>query len=95
MFDKCSDGLCVIEGFEAPELKTKSVAKVLGNIKPTGKILLIDDTFEDKFVLASRNIARVNFCESASLSAMELMQYDNIIVSRKGLDTVLARINKE
>lgn len=95
LFDKCSDGLCVIEGFEAPELKTKSVAKVLGNIKPTGKILLIDDTFEDKFVLASRNIARVNFCESASLSAMELMQYDNIIVSRKGLDTVLARINKE
>ena len=68
LFDKCSDGLCVIEGFEAPELKTKSVAKVLGNIKPTGKILLIDDTFEDKFVLASRNIARVNFCESASLS---------------------------
>ena len=54
-----------------------------------------NDVFADKFVLASRNIARVNFCESASLSALELVQYDNIIVSRKGLDTVLARINKE
>ena len=54
------------------------------------------------FLLASRiiaacggNIARVNFCETASLSAMELVQFDNIIVSRKGLDTVLARANKE
>jgi len=96
LFDKCSeDGVMVIEAFEAPELKTKSVAKVLSNIKPTGKVLLIDDTFEDKFVLASRNLARVNFCESESLSALELVQFDNIIVSRKGLDTVLARINKE
>ena len=96
LFDKCSDGgLCVIEAFEAPEKKTKAVSKVLSNIKPDGKVLLIDDIFEDNFVLASRNIERVNFCESAVLSALELVQFDNVIVSRKGLDTVLARINKD
>ena len=96
LFDKCSEGgLCVIEAFEAPERKTKAVAKVLSNIKPDGKVLLIDDMFEDNFILASRNLARVNFCESAVLSAMELVQFDNIIVSRKGLDTVLSRINQD
>jgi large subunit ribosomal protein L4 len=96
LFDKCSDGgLCVIEAFEAPERKTKAVAKVLSNIKPDGKVLLIDDIFADDFVLASRNLERVNFCESAILSALELVQFDNVIVSRKGLDTVLARINKD
>ena len=96
LFDKCVEGgLCVIEAFEAPEKKTKAVAKVLSNIKPEGKVLLIDDIFEDNFILASRNIARVNFCESAVLSALELVQFDNIIVSRKGLDTVLSRINKD
>ena len=96
LFDKCSDGgLCVIEAFEAPERKTKAVAKVLSNIKPDGKVLLIDDIFADDFVLASRNLERVNFCESAILSALELIQFDNVIVSRKGLDTVLARINKD
>ena len=77
MFDKCSDGLCVIEGFEAPELKTKSVAKVLGNIKPTGKILLIDDTFEDKFVLASRNIARVNILNAKGKVKVSRMRRNN------------------
>ncbi len=96
LFDKCAEGgLCVIEAFEAPERKTKAVAKVLSNIKPDGKVLLIDDMFEDNFILASRNLARVNFCESAVLSAMELVQFDNIIVSRKGLDTVLSRINQD
>ncbi len=96
LFDKCVEGgLCVIEAFEAPERKTKAVAKVLSNIKPDGKVLLIDDMFEDNFILASRNLARVNFCESAVLSAMELVQFDNIIVSRKGLDTVLSRINQD
>ncbi len=96
LFDKCVEGgLCVIEAFEAPEVKTKAVAKVLSNIKPEGKVLLIDDIFEDNFILASRNIERVNFCESAVLSALELVQFDNVIVSRKGLDTVLARINKD
>ena len=96
LFDKCSEGgLNVIEAFEAPERKTKAVVKVLSNIKPDGKVLLVDDIFGDDFILASRNIARVNFCESAVLSAFELVQFDNIIVSRKGLDTMLARINKD
>ncbi len=96
LFDKCSEnGLCVIEEFAAPEKKTKAVAKVLSNIKADGKVLLVDDVFGDDFILASRNIARANFCESATLNALDLVQFDTVIVSRKGLDTVLARINKD
>ena len=60
-----------------------------------GKVLLVDDVFGDDFILASRNIARANFCESATLNALDLVQFDTVIVSRKGLDTVLARINKD
>ena len=95
LFDKCSEnGVCVIEEFSAPEKKTKAVAKVISNIKPEGKVLLVDDVFGDYFILASRNIARANFCESAILNAMDVVQFDTIIVTRKGLDTVLARINE-
>ena len=71
------------------------MVKILSNINPEGKVLLVDDVFADDFILASRNIERANFCESAVLSALELVQFDNIIVSRKGLDTMLARINKD
>lgn len=67
---------------------------MISNIKPEGKVLLVDDVFGDDFILASRNIARANFCESAILNAMDVVQFDTIIVTRKGLDTVLARINE-
>lgn len=96
LFDKCAEnGLSVIEEFSASEKKTKAVEKVISKITPKGKVLLIDDTFEDNFALSSRNIERLNFCESAMLSALELVRFENVIVTRKGLDTVLARINKE
>ena len=85
----------VIEEFATSEKKTKEVAKILSNIKPTGKVLLVDDTFADDFAIASRNIARAYFCESATLNALNVVEFDNIIVSRKGLDTVLARLNKD
>ncbi len=95
LFDRCSDdGICIIEQFEAPELKTKAVDAVLKKIVPEGKVLLIDDTFDDNFIRASRNINRVNFCETSMLSAFELVRFEKIIVSRKGFDTVLVRANR-
>ena len=95
LFDACSAGeLSVIEDFDSADKKTKTANAVLAKISPKGKVLLVDDTFADNFVLASRNIARVNFCESGMLSAFELVRFSNIIVSRKGLDTILARISK-
>ncbi len=94
LFDKCvENGLSVIEKFESPDKKTKTVNSVLSKIKPAGKILLVDDAFDCAFALASRNIRRVDFCESATLTALDLVKFDSVIVSRNGLDTVLARIN--
>ncbi len=96
LFDKCVDnGVCVIEEFSVPERKTKEVVKVLSNIKPEGRVLLVDDVFGDDFILAGRNIERADFCESATLNALDIVKSGTIIVSRKGLDTVLARINKD
>ena len=57
--------------------------------------MLVDDVFAEDFAMASRNIERAYFCESATLNALNVVEFDNIIVSRKGLDTVLARLNKD
>lgn len=97
LFDKCSESsLSIIESFEAPsEVKTKKVAEVFSRIQPEGKILLVDDAFDANFALASRNIARLSFCESSTLTALDLVTFANVIFSRRALDTVLARINKD
>ncbi|MBO6102413.1 MAG: 50S ribosomal protein L4 [Opitutales bacterium] len=96
LFEKCSGGnIVVIEEFAAPTKKTKDMAAVISKIFEDGKVLLVDDQFSDDVALASRNIARIAFCETAQLNALDLVRYDRIIVSGKGLDTVLARANKE
>ncbi len=96
LFNKCStDKVVVIEEFVAPSKKTKDMVATLSKIFANGKVLLVDDQFSDEVALASRNIARVAFCETAQLNAMDLTRYDQIIVSGKGFDTVLARANKE
>ena len=96
LFDKCSGGnIVIIEEFAAPSKKTKGMAAVLSKIFESGKVLLVDDQFSDDVALATRNIARVAFCETAQLNALDLTRFDRIVVSSKGFDTVLARANKE
>lgn len=96
LFNKCSaEKIVVIEEFAAPSKKTKDMVATLSKIFEKGKVLLVDDQFSDEVALASRNIERVAFCETAQLNAFDLTRFDQIIVSGKGFDTVLARANKE
>ncbi|MBR4598233.1 MAG: 50S ribosomal protein L4 [Opitutales bacterium] len=96
LFNKCSaEKIVVIEEFAAPSKKTKDMAATLSKIFENGRVLLVDDQFSDEVALASRNIERVAFCETAQLNALDLTRFDQIIVSGKGFDTVLARANKE
>ncbi|MBO7521693.1 MAG: 50S ribosomal protein L4 [Opitutales bacterium] len=96
LFNKCSaEKIVVIEEFAAPSKKTKDMSATLSKIFEKGRVLLVDDQFSDEVALASRNIERVAFCETAQLNALDLTRFDQIIVSGKGFDTVLARANKE
>lgn len=96
LFNKCSEGkISIIEEFAAPSKKTKDMNAVIGKIYESGKVLLVDDEFSDEVALAARNIARLIFCETAQLNALDLTRFDKIIVSSKGFETVLARANKE
>jgi len=85
--------LDVIERWEVAEPKTRLMNQVLAGIAPTGKILVVDDQFSDEAVLALRNIERVYAAPADSLNAYDLVRFDRIVVSEKGLDTVLARVN--
>jgi large subunit ribosomal protein L4 len=65
----------------------------LGRIAPEGKILVVDETFEKNAALAARNVERVSLQEAAKLNAKDLAQYKRIIVSTKGLEKIIARVN--
>ena len=54
---------------------------------------MIDDSFEDNFVLSSRNLSDVNVAVTSSINALDIVQNKNLIISEKGLSTLLSRIN--
>jgi large subunit ribosomal protein L4 len=94
LFDRCTEGeVDVIERFEQEEVKTKVMNGIIGKIAPNGKVLIVDDSWSSTVLLSTRNIARVYVTEAAELNALDLSRYDRIIVSEKGIEKLLQRLN--
>ncbi|MGC9451748.1 MAG: 50S ribosomal protein L4 [Oceanipulchritudo sp.] len=94
LFDRAQDGeVAVIEKWEVSDRKTRLFNEVLLKIAPDGKILILDDSWSDQNILAARNIQRVSINEASDVNAYDLSRYDQVIVSEKGMERLLARLN--
>ena len=95
LFERATDGgICVIESIQINEPKTALFTKVLTSVLPKhGKVLIIDDAFENNAALAARNIDGVSMTEAGNLSTLDVVRYRQILVSAKGIETILARAN--
>ncbi len=94
LFDRVTDGeVAVIEKWDVSERKTKLFNDLLGRIAPSGKLLILDDSWSDNSLLAARNINRVEINEASDVNAYDLSNYDQVILSEKGMERLLARLN--
>ena len=93
LFELAADGgISVIEKFEVSQPKTKVFVKVLSNVSPAGKrLLVVDSSWSDSVVRASRNISRAIFSNSSNLNALDLVRTPRILISEEGLKKVLER----
>ena len=90
------DNIYLIEDWAVPQPKTKAFNGLIGTIAPKAKkILAIGDSFEDSFTLAARNLSKARLCRAQDLSPLDVVQTDQIVVSLKGLDVLLAKFGKE
>lgn len=95
IFDRVVDGdVGVIERIEISEPKTKLLNGIIEKIAPQGSVLVVDDNFSDPAKLAARNIERVAITEADSVNAFDFTHYDKIILSTKGIEKVLIRVQK-
>jgi large subunit ribosomal protein L4 len=97
LYERASEGqIDVIERFDVAEPKTKVMTKVMAGIDAKAKkILIVDDVWADNTILASRNIARVYMAEASDINALDFAKYDRIVLTEKGISTVIARISGE
>lgn len=93
LFDLANDGgLAVIERFELAKPKTALFAKVLKNVSPEGKrLLVIDSTWSEPVLRASRNVGRAIFSNSSNLNALDLVKTPRVLITLEGLTKVLER----
>ncbi|MGF1530657.1 MAG: 50S ribosomal protein L4 [Puniceicoccaceae bacterium] len=94
IFDSASTGgLEVIEAWEIAEAKTRLFDQLIGKMVPQGTVLVVDDRFEGTTALASRNIERVHVGEAADISPVDIARFKKIVISEKGLEALLERVN--
>ncbi len=94
LYDRAIAGeIDVIEAWSVAQPKTKLVNDIITRIAPQGRVLIVDDTFEANAGVAARNIERVSMQEAAKLNAKDLAQYQRIIVSTKGIEKIISRVN--
>lgn len=84
-------GIELIEAFAVEEPKTRLFNELMSKTVPGGKVLVVDDQWPTAAALAARNIERVAMTEAGDLNAWDLARYSRILISERGLETLLAR----
>lgn len=85
-------GLNVIERIESADAKTKTMNGVFSKVFPKGKLLVIADVWDENAARATRNIERVSCVEADTLNALDLVSFDQVLVSEQGLNKILERV---
>ncbi len=94
LYERAVDGeIDVVERWDAESAKTKAFNGVISAMAPTGRLLVVDDSWADQSVLAARNIARLDMREASNVNALDLSDFDRIIFSEKGIEKLLSRLN--
>lgn len=81
----------LIESFYIDKPKTKIFNKIIFNIFPKGKILIVDKSIHNNIYLAAKNISRISICNDSSLNAWELIRFKKILFSEQAFQCILNR----
>ncbi|MBI2592522.1 50S ribosomal protein L4 [Candidatus Saccharibacteria bacterium] len=83
-----SNKLIVIETFACPDGKVKPTLALLNRIGANGSVLLVVSQKDSLVERATRNISRVKAVPAKFLSVYDILNSDQIVISKKALDIV-------
>lgn len=84
--DKLKDEkLLVVQDFSLKSHRTSEFATVLGNMKLTGKLLLVDSRDNRNLYLSSRNLPNVKMVPVDSLNIYDLLNCEKVIFSKSAI----------
>ena len=90
-----SENISLIEAWEVKEPKTKLFNQLLNTIAPkTKRVLVVDDDFAESVGRAAQNLPNDRLVRAKDIGALDIVQADKIIISLKGIETILAKFAK-
>jgi large subunit ribosomal protein L4 len=91
-----AEKISLIEDWTVAEPKTKLFKNLIESLAPQSKkILAVGDSFEDNFALAARNLPTARLSRAQDLSPLDIVQSDQIVLSLKGMDILIAKFGVE
>ncbi len=90
--------MTVVKDFsELSEVKTKAVAKILSDLKVSGKVLIIADLKAEEnknLEKSSRNIASVKLLYPSNLNVKDLIEANSIVITENAINEITERLAK-
>lgn len=97
LFERVNEkSLSLIEAFNLEQPKTRFMHAFIEKVCPQAtSVLLVDDSFDDNVILAARNIPHICLLDASSINAWDVLRFDQILITERGLTSVLARLNAD
>jgi large subunit ribosomal protein L4 len=80
------DRIKVVEALSFAEGKTKSALALLKKIEAKDSILVVVDTKDEQTDRATRNLSNIKLVQATYLNVFDVMNADQIVITRKALD---------
>jgi len=84
----------IVDRMELPEKKTKEMAKVIKNLKISGKTLLVFGKKEKDIMLASRNLKDAQNIFSDQLNVLDMLNSRNMLISKDSIKQIEKKYSK-
>ena len=85
---KVADGkLLVVDELVLPEVKTKEMVKVLGNLKLDDALMVLPEG-SNNVVLSARNIQGVKTCGVSTINVYDILKYDRLVVTKSTVEQI-------
>jgi len=84
--------LIVLDAASVGEVKTMALAKALGKLSG-GQVLIVDGTFDEKFALSARNLAKVSLLPAEGLNVYDVLRRDMLIMTKAAVKAIEERLS--
>jgi large subunit ribosomal protein L4 len=84
----------IVDKMELPDKKTKEMARVIKNLKISGKVLAVFGKKEKESMLASRNLKNTQNIFSDQLNVLDMLSSRNMLISKESIKQIEKKYSK-